>query len=226
MQTFAQHARRSATLIAALIIPCFAGCAGRAIVEASTDEGSDPSGSGGAPPVDAGVEDAGEDAAQDAGAVDAGEWPGPLCPMDWGPTADITGTGPLGPINVQYAWMGFQNAECSGFVVKLSGQPTFGSDTYGEPVPPTLAIADVGYNQMTGYVGAGETDAWYTTGSAVMTVKAWVEFTRVDPMPEGPIDPGAEYPRTEGTINAMSDGWSFSGSFKAPYCKWMDVYCP
>jgi len=191
-----------------------AGCAGRAVVEAEPDAGA--GGFGGAMPVDAGVEDA---APADAG-------PAVLCPMDGVVTVAVAGTTPLGDIDLKFGWMGYLGGECGGRRVGLSAVPTLEPEFMASPSPPALEFSPP-YNPMTGgYVGAAEVPIGVEMNGQVVETQGWVEITRADPQPEGPLADGMEYPRFEGTIKIDDPGWNVSGSFTALYCQWMDVLCP
>ncbi|MDI1480120.1 hypothetical protein [Polyangium sp. y55x31] len=204
--------------VAAMIV--FVGCAGRAVVEAEPDGGAAGSGGdGGAPLVDAGVEDASFD---DASTTDGG--PEPLCPMDGAVTAAVSGMTPLGSIDLPYAWMGFLNGECGGLHVALSAVHSF--DPVSMPPAPSLRFYRTEVDPMTGYLGGAEADVTVEVNGQYASAKGWLELTRADPMPDGPIGEGMEYPRTEGTVTIDAPGWSVAGSFTALYCDGMDIYCP
>ncbi|HVK66668.1 MAG TPA: hypothetical protein VM694_19425 [Polyangium sp.] len=213
---------QSHVVFAAVVAAFFvAGCTGGVVVEAETDAGASGSGGGGgAPLVDAGV----EDAASDAGTIEAG--PSPLCPMDGVVTAAVTGTTPLGAIDLPYGWMGTLNAECGGIHVVLSAASSFDPSFGTKPSSPSLAFGRTMFLPMTGLLGAAEANVEVEVEGAFASAKGWLDITRTDPMPDGPVGEGMEYPRTEGTISIQGPGWDVSGSFTALYCNWMDVYCP
>ena len=197
------------TALTALVL---AGCSGVAVIEPEHD--ADPQGSGGsggAPVADAGAEDAAYDAgAPDVGAPAADAGPGPLCPMD----------------GVKTAQVGYLGGECGGIMIGVSGLPTFPPESWSEPSPPRLSFGRYNSDPVTGYLGGGEAEVTVTINGQSLSTKGWLDLTRVDPMPEGPVDPGMEYPRIEGTITVKDNGWSVAGSFTALYCNWMDILCP
>lgn len=204
----------------------FTGCSGKTVVDASSSDGetgppsSVDAGAGG----DAGgLTDAGgmADAATDGG--NAG--PEVPCPTDWGVTAEVVGTTPSGPFKARYAWMGFMGGECGGVLIAVTETPGMKPETQ-LPAPPLILFGE-GDGTGSTFVGAGETYVTFKTASQEVYTKGWVDLTRVDPwpQPDSAIDP-ANYPRAEGTISVDGDGFSLKGSFTAPYCAHMNIYCP
>ena len=94
------------------------------------------------------------------------------------------------------------------------------------PEPPVLIFYNGTYSPMSGYVGAGETNVELRTADSTVSAKRWVDLTQVDPWPDGPLPEGTEYPRAKGMITVTDSGWNLSGSFTAPYCEWINIYCP
>lgn len=198
-----------------------AGCAGHAVVEAESDAGSPGSGGGGgAPLVDAGPPDSDT---SDAGTTDAG--PELLCPMDGVPTAAVAGTTPLGDIDLQYGWLGYFGGECGGIRIGLSAVPSLEPVYWTDPSPPSLMFGP-SWDPVTGYLGAKDADFTVNINGQEASAKGWLEISRADPQPNGPVGEGMEYPRAEGTITINASGWNVSGSFTALYCNWMDILCP
>jgi hypothetical protein len=218
------HSHRYVLPIAAMLAHAVTACGCQSTVEIVGSTGS--GGSGGT--ADAGVAGAGVAGAgvEDAGAPDADAGLAPLCPMDGDLTADVSGTTPLGDLSLPYAWLGYLTAECGGLILAISAVPTFEPGFMTQPDPPVLVFYDVGWDPMTGFVGAGEGEVSLTVKDTTVYSTGWIELTHVDPMPQGPLPEGAEYPRADGTITVMADGWSLSGAFSAPYCEHMDIYCP
>lgn len=213
----------STLLILSATLLLSVGCAGKAVVDSSRDDGEpDPPA-----PVDAGSTDGG--GSTDAGgatdaAADANDQ-GPPCPMDWGVSADVVGATPSGSFQGQYAWLGFFGGECGGLRISVAEVPGLNLDTQ-LPAPPLLLFGK-GKGGGSTFEGAGETDVAFITASTEVYAKGWLELTHVDPWPQSDdaIDP-AKYPRAEGTITVDADGLSLKGSFTAPYCAHMNIYCP
>lgn len=209
---------RASTFLAALLLAS-TGCTGRVSVDDSRGAGeTDPPAPDAGGPTDAGVI---VDAAVDAD--DAG--PEVPCPMDWGVTAEVVGTTPSGPFKAQYAWMGYQGGECGGILIGVTETPEVKPETQLPALP--LILFGEGDGSGSTFEGAGETSVSFWTASQKVYTKGWVDLTRVDPWPplDSPIDP-AKYPRVEGTISVDGDGFSLAGSFVAPYCAYMNVFCP
>jgi hypothetical protein len=215
----------SKALIYPVALLFFIGCSGQTVVESSDDDGD--TGSPGL--LDAGSADGG--GGTDAGAVadaaaDANEGGIEVpCPMDWGATAEVVGTTPSGPFKGQYAWMGFMGGECGGIRIAVTETPELKPEAQ-LPAPPVLFFG-AGANTGSSFEGAGETYVTFQTASEEIYTKGWVDLSRVDPWPpsDSSIDP-ANYPRAEGTISVEGDGISLKGSFTAPYCAHMNIYCP
>ena len=223
--SLSRESRRAASKV--LILPATlllsVGCAGKAVVESSRDDGeTDPpalidagSTDGGGPTDAGGVADAAADANDE----------GPPCPLDWGVSAEVVGMTPSGPFQGQYAWMGFFGGECGGVRISVAEAPKLNPETQ-LPAPPLILFGRSASSGGT-FEGAGETDVAFITASNEVYVKGWLELTHVDPgpLPASEIDPN-KYPRAEGTISVDGDGFSLTGSFTAPYCAYMNIFCP
>lgn len=150
-----------------------------------------------------------------------------FCPMDWGATSTVAGLTPLGEMALPYGWMAFQGGECSAAArIVLSAHPTFDAAQWAQPETPVLNFTSAAGTFSTGYVGEGSTNAYLQVDNTTADVTGWVNLTKVDPLPEGPIPPDQPYPSTEGTVLLDGSGWNVSGNFVVPYCETLNVFCP
>jgi hypothetical protein len=148
----------------------------------------------------------------------------PPCPIDPAPNASVAGTTPQGSFNGRFAWLGKAEGECSSsiFIVVSEVSDMMPRSSFAKPSPPLLQFYRRGSSASGVALGAMEGEVTFVAPDRRETrTQGTVNLTYAE-FPGRNASPA----RAEGGIELVADGFTISGRFVAPYCGWMDIYCP
>ena len=148
------------------------------------------------------------------------------CETPGAANAEVTGTTPLGPIALTWAWFGILGGECGGRSVYVYEDPS----QVGTEVGPRFVIFVDDPVATAGTFPASFTV--YDAQGMWADVAGKLEVTMGSAGPFVPefCAPGDPVVRTdlalEMTFSIVADGWDVTGTVTAPYCPQLNVFCP
>ena len=181
------------------------------------------------------VTDGGSSDGTTGGSGSTSGWPEPepsSCPMNWGMTADVSGTTPLGPFTGRYAWYGNHQ---DGEGCWSNGPDRFLIQIY-ETVPDEINQSplnqdyqflrfsfDVTYDDASGeWVPEPMPFALQLVGphaDPILAAAATFTFDALTCPPyAGDPETPVPFPVTSGALLVNEAGWSLEGAFAAPFC--------
>lgn len=153
-----------------------------------------------------------------------GGLPANCCMVPAAPNAKVSGTTPVGPLALTWAWFGIFGGECGGTGVYVYEDPS----QIGGSVGPRLEIFM--NNPLLPGPAAATFIAIAGDGSSEF-VEGEVEVVSADAAPEPSwCAPGDPVVMTDAMVELkftiLADGWDVVGEVAALYCPSLNVFCP